>query len=310
MSTREPITIPHDDAVLAGVLLHPSAPCRAAVVLLPGHGTRTSNIDACGTFDYLLPIGVALAASGIAVINYARPGTGGSSGDWRHQTLYDRADECLAVLARLRAGYPGVPCGIIGHSNGGWVAPLAASLCDRIAFAVMLAGPLVSVAEQGRFAFENSLHGPPEADARARAAFARGVAVIRLILAGRRTEFVRARQALLDDGDLPAFLAKEAALFPTWNERPAVLASMDAMIDYDPLPVLGRVTCPVLAIFGGADRVVDSAQSARLFATVRLHPASAAIVVDGADHGVGTDPTGAGFAALVTWLERVVAGGV
>ena len=70
-----------------------------------------------------------LAGAGFASLAWDKPGCGGSGGDWRDQSLQDRAGEALAAVACL-AAQEGVDPGrvaLLGASQGGWVGPLAAS---------------------------------------------------------------------------------------------------------------------------------------------------------------------------------------
>ena len=56
--------------------------------------------------------------------------------------------------------------GLYGHSQGGWVAPLAASLSRGVAFIVAVSGPGVTPAEQGMYAVGEGMRadGWSEAD--------------------------------------------------------------------------------------------------------------------------------------------------
>jgi len=68
-----------------------------------------------------------LAGAGFASLAWDKPGSGG---DWRDQSLQDRAAEALAAVDCL-AGQDGVDPGriaLLGASQGGWVGPLAASM--------------------------------------------------------------------------------------------------------------------------------------------------------------------------------------
>lgn len=312
----------HDDLLLQGALHLPAgAGPHPAVLLLPGHGLRTSALDPGASFGYLLPlIGEHLVAQGLAVLQYGRPGTEGSQGDWRHQTLYDRADEALAAVALL-AGAPEVrpdQIGLLGHSNGGWVAPLAATLSEQVRFIVTVAGPGVSIGEQGLEALSAALaHQGVSADEHARLmGKARSIlALYRLIVQGRRTEFRRLRAGLLEELAADADrLAEFSFAAPRWEERDAILRSMDALVDHDAAAVLRQVRCPALAIFGEDDGAFDSRASAAIFAQAFREGGNLSAtlaILPGASHRMqvrredGSMATAPGFQQLVSsWIQR------
>ncbi len=82
------------------------------------------------------------ARAGFACLSWDKPGVGKSTGDYMTQTLRDRADEALAAVryVRGRKEIRGDRIGLWGHSQGGMVAPLAASLSDDVAFVIDVAG--------------------------------------------------------------------------------------------------------------------------------------------------------------------------
>ena len=95
---------------------------------------------------------------GAVVLAHDKPGCGGSPGNWLEQTFDDRARESLAALAVLRAhpACAGRPVGLLGFSQGGWVALLAATL-GEVGFIVSLSGPGVSPEVQDRVRIEREL---------------------------------------------------------------------------------------------------------------------------------------------------------
>lgn len=128
-----PVTF-HDGAVtLHGSLCLPRGPGRhPAVVLVHGSGPQTR----WGTPRYLAD---RLARRGVAALIYDKRGSGESSGDWTTSSYADLARDALAGVALLDAR-PDIDArriGIMGHSQGGVVGPLAASLAPgKTAFIV------------------------------------------------------------------------------------------------------------------------------------------------------------------------------
>ena len=109
----------------------------------------------------------------------------------------------------------------------------------------------------------------------------------RRLLAGEAVEDVLADQHRLADRSW------YAATTEYFDNLPA-LSFLSRLLDFDPVPVLRRVTCPVLALFGAADPIVPVAPSVTAFAAnlpaLPGDPHGIA-VFPGADHGLFTaDP--------------------
>jgi|GEM_PF-763423 len=93
---------------------------------------------------------VRAARRGVAAIVFNGRGVAGSGGERGKHTLQHRLDDAMAAFDTL-AGHPRVApdrVGMLGHSAGGWVAPVLAHQTGRIAFVVMHSGPAVDLAEQ------------------------------------------------------------------------------------------------------------------------------------------------------------------
>lgn len=164
------------------------------------------------------------------------------------------ADDALAGLAALRSRPDVDPAatGLWGVSEGGWVAPLAASRSTDVAFVVVVGGPGVAPERQQSWNLVNRLA-------------AAGVSGSLLDTVSRTT----------------LGLLVGAGLFPEAG--------------YDPVPVLERVTQPVLGLWGDLDRVIPGAESMRVFQEAfdrggNTHYTLRAI--PGADHTMRLSPDG------------------
>ena len=150
---EEPVVFKNGDVTFAGTLIRPnsSAPL-PAIVWTHGSGRQTRSEDFYRDRGYLL------AQNGIAAFIYDKRGSGESSGD-PDSTLDELAGDAVAAVQALqsRAGIARDRVGIGGFSQGGYVAPLAASRYGRIAFLVVGAAPGVTPAEQNEFAAGRSL---------------------------------------------------------------------------------------------------------------------------------------------------------
>ncbi len=120
--------------LLAGVLLTPRAdgPFPGAVIIQGSGDSDRTNL-------WSRIIAEEFVTNGLAVLLTDKRGSGRSGGDWRLSSFQDLADDSLAGVTTLKA-HPAVgnsPVGLIGLSQGGRIAPLAASTGD-VAFVVSL----------------------------------------------------------------------------------------------------------------------------------------------------------------------------
>jgi alpha-beta hydrolase superfamily lysophospholipase len=122
-------------------------------------------------------LGRHFARAGFACLAWDKPGVGKSTGDYNTQTLRDRAEEALAAVRFLRSRNEirADRIGLWGHSQGGMVAPLAASLSDEVAFLIEVSGWQGPVWKQDAVRVEAELRaaGFSDADVERADAFAR-----------------------------------------------------------------------------------------------------------------------------------------
>lgn len=223
---------------LAGSLHRPTdgAPGPApAVVVVSGSGPNDRD-GRIGAFRAYGLIAEHLARSGVATLLIDRRGVGGSAGDWRRETIHDRARDVVAAVRWLR-GQPGIDAarvGVLGHSQGGWVAEQAAADSSGIAFVVLMAGPGETVRAQILTDEENELH-------------ASGIAPDEVERRVRRL----ARVVAIADAIAPA--CRLLRLHPVCST-----------VDYDPAGALARIRVPVLALFARLDPMVPPEPNASL----------------------------------------------
>jgi pimeloyl-ACP methyl ester carboxylesterase len=128
---------------------------KPAVIFIPGSGSTTYQAYAPGLIEkYVLDIFIP---RDYAVIFFKKRGMGQSEGNWMKNDFPGRAEDVLAVVDVIREhqGINPAQVGLIGHSQGGWIANLAASQDPGIAFFISLAGPVTSVQEQMADIYEN-----------------------------------------------------------------------------------------------------------------------------------------------------------
>ncbi|MDN4059807.1 alpha/beta fold hydrolase [Massilia sp. YIM B02769] len=228
-----------------------------AVVLVHGSGSIDRDGSVFG-HKTLLVLADHLSRQGIAVLRYDKRGVGKSSGKLKEATTRDLAADAEAALRFLRgrAEVDSQRIGVIGHSEGGLVAPLLASRDPGIAFVVMLAGPGVRgdrlLVEQ--HALLARARGVPEAAIEKdrtmnRALFAAMVEEPTLEAARNKAGLILAEAER--KGDLPAGLGASALeRFGTpWFRE---------LLAYEPAPVLRAVRQPILVLNGERDLQVPA----------------------------------------------------
>jgi pimeloyl-ACP methyl ester carboxylesterase len=133
--------------LLAGTLTLPPGPGpHPALVWIHGGGPQTR--------DYFPDLVALCQGAGFAVLTYDKRGVGQSGGTFPGDRADDRAIDTLArdaeAALRFLAAQPGIDrgrVGFAGHSQGGWIAPLAASREPAARFVVAFAGPALSQGE-------------------------------------------------------------------------------------------------------------------------------------------------------------------
>ncbi|MCZ6506765.1 MAG: alpha/beta fold hydrolase [Acidobacteria bacterium] len=267
---EEEVTYASGEVTLAGTLTLPPGPGPfPAAVLVSGSGPQNRDEEIFNHRPFRV-LADALARRGIAVLRSDDRGVGGSSGDINASTTSDFADDALAAVALLgsRSEIAAERIGIIGHSEGGLVGPLAAVRSDAVAYVVLLAGPGVSGGEilplQNRRLAEAAGGDPAALDAQVELvermigllrdeddeetlrAGLHGLAMQQLELGGEA-----AREALGDNPE--AVIGEQIDRFLTpWFRY---------FLNYDPRPTLRRLRVPVLALVGTLDLQVDAEQN-------------------------------------------------
>ncbi len=144
---------------LAASIYRPAAPgAHPAIVEIHGGGADTrAKYESKATF---------LARRGITTLIYDKRGTGASTGDWETASMEELARDALAgaEVLRARKGVDPRRVGVEGFSQGGWVAPLAASLDPRVAFVVVGSASGIDPMAQSVFEVQNEMRAAGDPD--------------------------------------------------------------------------------------------------------------------------------------------------
>jgi pimeloyl-ACP methyl ester carboxylesterase len=247
---HEEVRFHNGDVTLAGTLIKPpTAGPHPAIVMIHGSGPQGR--------PNMRPVADFLARLGIAVLLYDKRGVGASTGDWTHSTFADLVEDALAGLRllRTRPDIRAEQVGFWGRSQGGWLGPLAASRSNDVAFVISVVGPAVSVFQQDLDRVEYQLRADGFAEEDIAAALAYVELVITVVRSGQGWPQLK---ALTDQSRSAAWAAyvsqpKAEEELSWWREN-----------DYDPMPVLQSLTCPILALFGERDTLVPVATNKAL----------------------------------------------
>ena len=141
----EDITFENSQAgiTLAGTLALPSTQRNFPVaILITGSGPQNRDEEISGHKPFLI-IADHLTKQGIAVLRFDDRGVGQSTGEFKTATTADFASDVASAIkyVKSRKEINDNKIGLIGHSEGGMVAPLVASESEDVNFMVMLAGP-------------------------------------------------------------------------------------------------------------------------------------------------------------------------
>jgi pimeloyl-ACP methyl ester carboxylesterase len=282
---------------LAGTLTVPEgAGPFPAVLLITGSGQQDRDETVFGHKPFLV-LADALSRRGVAVLRVDDRGVGGSTGPVQTATSADFAVDAEASVAFL-GGRPEINrIGLIGHSEGGTIAPLVAGADPRVAFIVLIAGPAVSggdlLVEQSRATQLASglssavVDGNVAVQARVMAAVAAN--------ADDATAAITAVDAVLVGVGLPEAQrrASAAQLSAPWTRW---------FIAHDPQPSLRVLHIPVLAIYGGKDVQVPAEVNAAALRTVL--PSADIVVLPSLNHLM--QPAGTGLVAEYGTIETTI----
>jgi pimeloyl-ACP methyl ester carboxylesterase len=250
---------------LAGTLTTPKGLPAPAVILITGSGAEDRDETIFGHKPFLI-LADHLTHAGIAVLRVDDRGVGGSSGKTEDGTSDDFAGDVIAGIEYLKGRKEIDPkrIGLIGHSEGGLIAPIVASRSADVAFIVLMAGPGIPGEEilYLQAAAIARVSGAAEAQiAENRKVQERMFEIIRTEKdpAAARERFAAVRDELV--AKVPE--AQKAAATAQLNGSFTRISSpwFRYFLSYDPRPALQKVKCPVLAIAGERDLQVPYAEN-------------------------------------------------
>jgi uncharacterized protein len=301
----ERITIPANGFTLAGTLSRPSQPIAGrlpAVVLVGGSGPVDRDEVVAG-IPVLGQLAGALADAGALVVRYDKRGVGQSGGRAESASLADYAEDARAAVKWLgqRKDVDPKRIAVVGHSEGGTVALIAASKDKRIAAVGLLSTPGVTGADvvlaQQRHLLDRMTLTPEEKQAKIDVQ----KKIHEAVLTGKGWD------------DVPANVRKQV-------DNP----EFQSILSTDPAKIVPDVRQPILIVQGQLDVQVEPSSADRLeeLAKKRKHPAAVdKVIVPGVNHLLVPATTGevdeygvlsdkhvsrTVTEALATWLKKTL----
>jgi pimeloyl-ACP methyl ester carboxylesterase len=262
----EPVTMPGNGFNIAGTITKPkiTATRYPAVVLHTGSGVGDRDGTAAGV-PTLGQIAGALADAGYLAVRYDKRGYGQTGGRAESATLTDFAEDLRAVVRYLEKRKDVDPrrVGVLGHSEGAWVALLAASREKKIAGVIAISAPAVTGAELVLEQQQHQLDQMKVPDAERQAKVELQKKIHAAVMTDKGWE------------GIPPELRKQAD--SAWFR---------SLLLFDPAKVIEDVRQPLLIIQPDLDRQVPAAHADKLaeLAKKGRSPAVEVMIVKGVNH--------------------------
>ncbi|WP_079702322.1 alpha/beta hydrolase family protein [Daejeonella lutea] len=246
---------------LAGTLTLPAKDGNyPAVILIGGSGPQNRDGEIAG-HKPLLVLADHLTKNGIAVFRFDDRGVGKSEGNFQTASIPDFTSDVESALAYLktRKEINKQKIGLVGHSEGGIIAPMLAAKSPDVKFIVMLAGPGLPGYKLLLLQMEKMQRamGVPDKMVQESAKF-----------------YGEAYQMIWESPENDPSLKTRVGKYVTFQmgiQAPEGAANgvvssitnpwMVSFLKYDPVPVLSRVKIPVLALTGEKDVQVLPAEN-------------------------------------------------
>jgi len=254
-----------DSITLAGTLTLPSKGGKhPVVVLISGSGPQNRDEELAGHKPFLI-IADHLTRKGVGVLRFDDRGTGESTGDFKSATSKDFARDVQSAVSflKFRNDIDHQNIGLVGHSEGGLIAPMVASKSKDIAFIVLLAAPGISgydiVLQQTELIAK--ANGADESKLQKEVALLKGG--LDIVVEGNNLKKIKQRLRDYLNGEI----SEHPELLPEGTQADTYVSTtvnlfatpwFQYFLKYDPRTSLINVRCPVLAINGEKDLQVPS----------------------------------------------------
>ncbi|WP_338733930.1 alpha/beta hydrolase family protein [Mangrovimonas cancribranchiae] len=248
---------------LAGTLTLPSKEGTFPVaILISGSGPQDRDETFMGHKPFLV-LADHLTKQGIGVLRFDDRGQGASTGDFGNATTEDFSKDVLSAIAYLktRKDVDKKNIGLIGHSEGGIIAPLAANNTNDVAFMVLLASTSISGTElsimQSKTLREFPVKDEVTYEKNARKAIAivtsdKSEPEIKTELTAHYNAFIR---PILKDLNVPE---KNINAFIENQVNTSIKPWSRYFLQYNPADEIEKLKIPVLSLNGSKDTQVNA----------------------------------------------------
>jgi len=259
----EEVTIKNEKAniTLAGTLTLPKKEgIYPVVILITGSGPQNRDEELFGHKPFLV-ISDYLTRNGIAVLRYDDRGTAHSTGDFKTATTLDFASDVESAIAYLktRKDINNKKIGLMGHSEGGVIAPIVASKSKDVSFIVLLAGTGIRgdkllLLQQELIAKAMGLH-----DTEIAKMVASNKKIFDIVVNTTNPDSLKSKLRIAVKDAIAqnqeSKKSKETMDDAAMESQVSQLTSpwMQFFIKYNPSDALAKVKCPMLAVGGEKD---------------------------------------------------------
>ncbi len=237
------------DLILSGTLTKPQGEGKYPVaVMITGSGPEDRDESVFGHKPFLV-LSDYLTRRGFAVLRCDDRGTGKSTGKYRGSTPDDFVTDVEAQIEYLetRNDIDLSKIGLIGHSEGGVIAPMVAAKRNDVGFIVMIAGPGIDMLEllMAQDSLTDIADGVSEEKiAESREANKKVFTILRQTLDSAEAR-MKINEALEGTNLTEGAAAQQISMLTSpWFRW---------YVNYDPSATLRKVKCPVLAVNGEMD---------------------------------------------------------
>ena len=271
---EEEVTFKNGDISFAGTLSIPQKKGKhPAVVMITGSGPQNRDESVAG-FKIFKVIANYLTTNGIAVLRYDDRGVGGSTGkSVNESTTEEFSTDVIDAMNFLKKRDDINPkqIGLIGHSEGGIVAPMVAAKSGDVAFIICIAGPSVNGAEIILEQTKLIMLANGEDKEKVEGDVADSRKVLNMFLNGAGDEEIKEAIRKVKVGEYDKLGTEEKAIITDknkWveddvNNNFSAFNSpwMKYFLRFEPKTALENTRCPALMYFGGLDLQVPVKQN-------------------------------------------------
>jgi pimeloyl-ACP methyl ester carboxylesterase len=236
--------------------------------LLIGGSGQTDRDETVFNISIFGQLANTLADAGFAVLRYDKRGVGQSGGRPEAATLADFAEDAKAAIKMLsdRKDIDRKKIAVLGHSEGGAVAMLAASKNDRVAALVLIASIGVTGKDLNLYQVSHGLERSNRSEAEKQATLALQKQIQDAVLTGKGWDKIEVPDAIRRQADTPWF---------------------QSFLAFDPARAMRSLEQPILIVQGELDTQVPPSNADRLLELANARkkaPPSKEIKVPGVNH--------------------------